>query len=36
MAGLGWQCLEVNEDETRLGRDGIGSFAFRRREASSC
>jgi hypothetical protein len=32
MSGFGWQCLEVNHDESRLGRDGIGSFAFRRRE----
>jgi hypothetical protein len=30
MAGLGWKCLEENDEETRLGRDGITSFAFRR------
>jgi hypothetical protein len=33
MAGLGWQCLETNDEETRLGRDGIASFAFRRRSS---
>jgi hypothetical protein len=32
MAGLGWRCLETNDDETRIGREGIASFAFRRRE----
>jgi Methyltransferase domain len=36
MSGLGWQLLEENNDETRLGRDSIGSFAFRRRECSPC
>lgn len=30
MSGLGWRCLETNDDETRIGRDSIGSFAFRR------
>ena len=30
MSGLGWKCLEKNDDETKLGRDGIGSFAFGR------
>jgi hypothetical protein len=31
MSTLGWRCEEVNEDETRMGRDSIASFAFRRR-----
>ena len=31
MSTLGWRCEEVNEDETRIGRDSIASFAFRRR-----
>ena len=33
MSGLGWQCLERNDAETRLGREGIASFAFGRRGA---
>lgn len=28
---LGFDCVERNTDETAAGRDGIGSFAFRRR-----
>jgi hypothetical protein len=31
MSGLGWRCIEMNDEETRIGRDSIGSFAFRRR-----
>ena len=31
MRHLGWQCLESNDEESRLGRDQIGSFAFGRR-----
>lgn len=30
MGSLGWELLEHNEEETRLGREGIASFAFRR------
>jgi hypothetical protein len=30
MRSLGWELLEHNEEETRLGRDGIASFAFQR------
>lgn len=30
MRGLGWELLEHNEEETRLGREGIASFAFQR------
>jgi hypothetical protein len=30
MATLGWQALEHNEAETRIGREGIASFAFAR------
>jgi Methyltransferase domain len=32
---LGWQCVEVNEEEIKLGRDSIASFAFRRYEDRS-
>lgn len=35
MSGLGWKCVETNHDETRLGRDGIASFAFARRGSTS-
>jgi hypothetical protein len=31
MRDLGWELLEHNEEESRLGRDGIASFAFQRR-----
>jgi Methyltransferase domain len=30
MRSLGWELLESNEIETRLGREGIASFAFAR------
>ena len=30
MAALGFECVEENDEETRLGREDIGSFAFRR------
>ena len=30
MRMLGWELLEHNEEESRLGRDGIASFAFQR------
>lgn len=30
MRDLGWKLLEMNREETRLGRNGIGSFAFAR------
>ena len=30
MRSLGWELLEHNEEESRLGRDGIASFAFKR------
>ena len=30
MDSLGWKCEETNREETTLGRDSIGSFAFRR------
>jgi hypothetical protein len=32
MSALGWRCVEINGDETLLGREDIRSFAFRRRE----
>jgi methyltransferase family protein len=32
MNGLGWDTVEVNGEETEIGRDCIASFAFRRRE----
>jgi hypothetical protein len=35
MARLGWTLIESNDAETKAGRDGIGSFAFRR-EVETC
>jgi hypothetical protein len=34
MADLGWKCVEMNWNESVLGRDSIGSFAFRRVNAA--
>jgi hypothetical protein len=31
MRGLGWRCIEANDMESFLGREGIGSFVFRRK-----
>ena len=36
MARLGWALLESNDAETRAGRDGIGSFAFRKNRSTRC
>jgi hypothetical protein len=30
MAALGWRCVEVNDEETQIGREDIKSYAFRR------
>lgn len=35
MADLGWMCVEMNWNESVLGRDSIGSFAFRRVNAAA-
>jgi hypothetical protein len=30
MALHGWRCVETNDDETRIGREDILSYAFTR------